>query len=235
MMTGFIPSRADVDRYLRLRNLSYRISNELVRQIPKAAFDGVAEALGMLHDDCLFLESEDMSAVLADCCIYDWYEDGQNVVERYAAAHPAPAGSDERLLLNAFLQAQYRVLDVGSVVPGAGVDCTDILTNEDLFVMDVGLSRNTHWDHMLASRTIPLGDFWMTGGAGLPMVPRAGFVDTVRSFGKSRPEGFEGPGGLTMMIVRACLAAGAAEHTAYAKPKPREPRHFTRRNRHRRQ
>jgi len=233
-MPSFVPTHAHVDRYLRLRNVSYRLNNDMARQIPKATFDGVAAELGMLRDGRLVLESEDMPAVLADCCIYDWYEDGTSLVQRYAAAHSAPDGSDERYLLNAYLQARYRVLQMRSAVHGAGVACTDILTGEDLFVMDMGLSRRTQLDHMLASRTIPLGEYWMTGGAGLPMIPTEGFVETVRRLEKeSGPGTAYGPRGLTIMIVRACLNAGAAEHALYAKPKAREPRHFTRRNRRR--
>jgi hypothetical protein len=139
----FSPTQEDLGRYLRLRAVSYRLCNDMVHHIPKRAYDGITEAIGMLRNGVLVFDSEDMTGVLADCCIHDWYEDdGTNVVQRYAASHSAQPGTDERYLLNAYLRAEYRVLRVESVVPGAGVDCTDILQYEKLFVMDVGLSRS---------------------------------------------------------------------------------------------
>ncbi len=94
-----------------------------------------------------------------DCCLYDWYENGENLIERYGETHPAEPGTDESYLLSAGLQAKYRVLVVQSVVPGAGVQCRDILNGEDLFLMDVAISRSVTVDRLAyATRTIPLGE-----------------------------------------------------------------------------
>jgi len=91
--------------------------------------------------------------MMSDCCIYDWYEDGKNVVQRHAETHPAQPGTDEHYLLNAYLHAKYRV---GGAVRGArrGIDCRDILNNEDVFVMDLGLSRSAPAGGAPATRTI---------------------------------------------------------------------------------
>jgi hypothetical protein len=37
----------------------------------------------------------DVSSVLQDCCLYDWFEDGRNLVQRYAEAHPANPETEE--------------------------------------------------------------------------------------------------------------------------------------------
>jgi hypothetical protein len=81
MGVAFYPATNDVERYRRLRAVSRQLSDRIARTIPARAFDAIGEALGMLRDGMLVLDSEDMSAVLADCCLYDWFEDGRNLVE----------------------------------------------------------------------------------------------------------------------------------------------------------
>jgi hypothetical protein len=235
MKTHFYPAQEDVDRYLRLRAASMRLNSSLLKAISSQAHHEIGEALGFLKDGVLVFQSEDMVSVMSDCCLYDWYEDGQNVVQRYAETRPAQPGTDEHYLLNAYLHAKYRVLEVRSAAPGAGLDCEDILTKEDVFVMDLGLSRSASKGGALATRTIPLGEYWMTSGAGLPMASGEALQDAARRSERiPLPKAMRGPGGKTLAIVRACLDDGAAQHILYetAVPKRREPRHFTRRNRH---
>ena len=59
----------------------------------------VGDAIGIRHNGVLVFASEDMSSVLMDCCLYDWFEHGRNVVQRYSEAHPAKPGTDEGYLL----------------------------------------------------------------------------------------------------------------------------------------
>jgi hypothetical protein len=127
-----------VDRYLRLRAASKKLNHILLKEISRQAYDDIAEALGFLRDGVL------------------------------TETHPAEPGTDEHYLLNRYLHAQYRVLIVESAAPGAGIACRDLLHNkEDLFVMDLGLSRSDPEGRAFATRTVPLGEYWMTTGAGL--------------------------------------------------------------------
>jgi hypothetical protein len=89
METHFSPSRQDVDRYSRFRALSTDLNNKIVRTIPERAYHEVGDAIGILHNGELVLDSEDMICVMMDCCLYDWFEDGKNLVQRYAEMHPA--------------------------------------------------------------------------------------------------------------------------------------------------
>jgi hypothetical protein len=210
------------------------LNRSLVKATTKSALNGIGEALGFLKDGVLVFQSEDMTSVLSDCCFYDRYEDGKNLVRRYAETHPAEPGSDEHYLLDAYLHARFRMLMVQSAVPGAGVECRDILNDEDVFVMDVGLSRSAEAGGTFATRTIPLGEYWMTTGAGLPVGSREAMKQAVRRIESGpRPKAMQGPGYESLTLIRACLETGAADYVAYetAKPKLNEPRHFTRRNR----
>ena len=251
----FTPSPGDVERYLHLRALSVEIATKIMNSMPGRALDEIGDALGIRQDGALVFDSMDMSAVLMDCCFYDWFEGGKNVVQRYAEEHPAKPGTDEKFLLDAFLKAKFSLLVPRSVVAGVGLHCLDALNREttgnlpddkeqarggaerglnkraELFLMDIALSRTTDWSQIaLATRTIPIGEFCMTGGAALPITNKASSLQALSDFKLDKLKTFSGPGGLSLMIVRACLEAGVADHVRYeslAEPSPahtRKPR-----------
>src|SRR5580658_9918271 len=176
----FSPTRQDVERYRRFRALGSELCHRIVNTISKHAHYEVGDAIGILHNGVLVFDSEDMFGVLMDCCLHDWFEDDQNLVQRYAEAHPARPGTDESYLLSAYSQAKYRVVVTQSSVPDAGVHCRDVLNNEDLFLMDLAMSRSLGSGDaargaMLATRTISLGEYSMTTGAFLPITSKDAF------------------------------------------------------------
>jgi len=85
--------------------------------------------------------------------------------------------------------------------------------------MDLAMSQSIPDDNAaLATRTIPLGEYWMTGGAGLPVSSKKSILDALRRIHSERYQPLEGPGGVAPSIARACLAAGAADYVTYASP-----------------
>jgi hypothetical protein len=199
--TPFCPTRKDVERYRRLRALGRDLNHRIIKTIPRQAISEVGDAIGILRNGVLEFASEDMTSVHMDCCLYDWFEDGKNVVQRYSEAHPARPGTDERYLLDAYLPAKYRVLVVQSTVPGAGLHCQDVLNKEELFLMDVGLSQSVKGANAaFASRTIPLGEYWMTGGAALPINSKKAVLDAMSRIQSGKNKSIVGP-----VLVRAAL------------------------------
>jgi hypothetical protein len=232
MGISYIPNPADAERYRRLRTLGRELSEKILETVPHRAFAEIGDAIGIRRNGVLAFDTMDMSGVLADCCIYDWFEDGKNLIERYAERHPASPGTDEAYLLDAYGRARYGILTIQPVVPDAGLYCHDILNKEEFFLMDLALSRSLAKGRpAIATRTVPLGEYWMTGGAGLPIVSAKAIEPALRQIGKLLTRDTrDGPAAVPTLIVRACLEAGAAEHVGYAdseaKPKerPRMPR-----------
>jgi hypothetical protein len=210
-----------------LRSVSTDLGQRIVKTIPKRALEEVGDAIGIRRNGVLVFDTRDMSSVLMDCCLYDWFENGKNLVQRYSETHPAKPGTDESYLLNAYLQAEYRILVTETAVPGAGLHCRDILNRGDLFLMDRALSQSLQGTKTeLATRTIPLGDYCMTGGSALPINSSKVVQDALSRMRSGKQQWLESPGGLPLLIVRACLASGAADSVAYEGPatKPRKSR-----------
>ena len=216
MGTSFSPTRQDVERYRTLRALSMALNHRIIKAIPRQAYAEIGDALGIRRNGILVFDSADMTSVMMDCCLYNWFEHGKSLVQRYAEMHPAKPGTDESYLLQACLQAKYRILVAQSAVPGAGLHCQDVLNGGELFLMDLALSQSVpSGDAALATRTIPLGEYWMTGGAGLPVSSKKSILDALRRIDSEPYQPFEGPGGVALSIARACLAAGAADYVTY--------------------
>lgn len=202
---------------------SRTLHQEIIETLPKNAVLEIGKRLGIVRGRTVMLDSEDMLSVIMDCCLYDLMEDGKNAISRYLESHFGQASPDERELLQASCLAQYRIVFPLSRVEGAGVYFKDLFTNEELFVMDIGMSQNA-LNIAYGTRTIPLGPFWMTGGAGLP----AG-SDAIRKAGaRLHEKGLLGDGGFTdqhraaLTIVRTLLERGAAEHVRYEDVQPQE-------------
>jgi hypothetical protein len=226
MGTSFSPTRQDVERYRSLRALSMALNHRIIQTIPPQAYAEIGHALGIRRNGVLVFDSEDMTSVMMDCCLYDWYGNGKNLIQRYAETHPAAPGTDESYLLQACLQATYRILVAQSAVPGAGLHCEDVLNGGELFLMDLALSQNNpSGNAALATRTIPLGEYWMTGGAGLPISSKKSILDALCRIGTEHYKPLEGPGAVALSIARACLAAGAADYITYESMEARSRKH----------
>ena len=209
MATIYSPTREDVERYRHLRRLVTELTQEITSSVPARAWSEVGKALGILDSGAF--DNKYVTNVLADCCIYDWFEDGKNLIQRFSETHPEQPGTDEHYVLDAYLRAAYRILVLKSAVPGAGIHCRDGRSQEELFLMDLNFSRNTDFSNVaLAARLVPFGEYWITTGAALPIIGRDDLEDSLRRLDQLAsilPGNFWDP----VRIVRVCLAAGAAD------------------------
>ncbi len=210
----------NIEDYQRLREASRKLMDRITKTIPRAATEEIGAALGIMQKGVLFFDTEDVAAVLADCCLHDWIRDGRNLITKYTEDHPASPGSDEEFLFRAYPQARFRVLLPKSVAPGAGLECLDALSGEHLFLMDIAYSSCVHdGGPVMAGRTIPLNGFWMTTGAGLPVTGEKIINEVVREIERLfKIVPAVDPHKMALAILRKCLDYGAAEYVTYLTP-----------------
>jgi len=205
-------TQSDVERYKRLRALGMDLSHRILNTAPRRALHETGEAIGIVRDGTFLFDTKDVTNVLMDCCLYDWIDNGKNLVQRYAESQVLEPGTDEHYLLQAYLGAQYRIVLPKAVVPGAGVSLADALSGARLFIMDIALSQSPLSKQISwAMRTIPLGEYWISSGAGLPM--DADVRESVLT--KLKEEKSLDPHQMALLVVRACLESGAAQYVTY--------------------
>ena len=217
---------ASLARYQHLRRVGLELNNRLVETLPRSVLDEGGQKLGILKRNVLSLDTEDEIALLMDYCLHDVRQRGVNAVERYLAESPPPPGSDERILLEALQQARFSLFAVEGVEPGVGAQVRDLLGDERLFLVDVGLSRTARAGLILAARVMAPEGIGMTTGAVLPVgvlppAEQARFLEGLTNlFGGTdlRHLSAEEASELAATVIRISLQQGAAERVRYVEP-----------------
>jgi hypothetical protein len=210
----------DIQQYQQLRQFGRRLNSVLTKTIPPEAMQEMGKALGIMRNNILVLDTMDVSSVLMDSCLFDWIRGGKNLVEKYVEAHPPTPGTDEHLLLQAYCRAKYRLLVPKAISRAAVTYWFDVLSGESIALMDIHLSQTMAGGirGLLATRTAPLGGYWITTGAPLPVGDRktgAMLLKTIRQGNLLEDRTSVGEHKLATAIIRACLDSGAAEHVRY--------------------
>jgi hypothetical protein len=202
-------------RYKRMRAASRSMNDELMK-LGMPFVKQAAKELGVWVRGTIVMDMEELP-VLTDRTIYCFEEHGRNAVEHYADEHPAAAGSDAQVVLDAMRKAFFSVFQVRDMVEGVGLHVADILRDREHFLADVNLSRTARKGVVLASRVLPFDDFIMTTGAALPvdgdsMVALAAVLDRL---GASCEEMRALPDEISLrletMIMGACLHGDQAQ------------------------
>lgn len=60
------------------------LNHKIIKTIPRQAYDEIGDAFGIRRSGVLVFDNEDITSVVMDCCLYDWYENGKNLVQRCA-------------------------------------------------------------------------------------------------------------------------------------------------------
>lgn len=215
-----------LERYRRLRDVRHRLNDLLANSIPWKALEECGRILGFFRNGTMVFETEDELPLLMDYCIYYPQPDGRNLVTRFLDKSPPSADSEEMSALQAMTHAYYSLFQVTDVVRGVGVGVRDLLRDETGFIADIGFGNSARPHLMVASRIIPMEDFLMTGGAGLP-VDASAARRIIKALNQTvfKPETFDfkritarQEAELAALIIRECRSTGMTSHIAYAEP-----------------
>ena len=208
-------TRTDVlNDYLQIREIGRTVNRSLSRKLTQEVLHEGARKLGMLQDGVLVLESQAMSSVLMDYCIYYVFQDGLNAFERYLKQFPPHPNSEAMAFFQSQRGGYYSLVSILELEPGVGAHVMDLFRDEEGFVVDVNMSRTMSPEMLLAGRIVPRDGYLMTGGASLPLYMGA-FNKLVRDlqlrFGPApdwtritRAQEAD----MAAMVIRACLEFG---------------------------
>jgi hypothetical protein len=207
--------------YLVLRAAGKRVSHPLVESLSRDDLKTAARLLGRLQGENTFVfESEDETSVLMDYGIHEIFHDGLNAVGRMLRNNPPPEGSPELRSLQAQSRAHYTILQVIKVMPKFGVLALDQFRDKEVVIVDVGFGQTAEVGMQFASRIYsPALEWWMTGGASLPITPAAAgeIIAAERAYIERHGRAPLGPD-RSLLTIRACLKAGASQQVRYANP-----------------
>lgn len=160
------PGAVDLNTYRRYRKAGTDLNHKIVEsQVNDAALTYGAETLGLGRKRRLVLESEDDISVLMDYLFYEYWVNGQSLVERYRETSGVQTSLEQELLA-AMSGATTSLFRIESVESRAGVlHLTDLLNaGQALTLMDINFSQTAQPGMLLFIRPIRLPRFSMTSG-----------------------------------------------------------------------
>jgi hypothetical protein len=166
-------------RYRRYRQINTDHQTFLAHRLWSSSVPGIAVRLGLVEtcDELAEKELDDMAPAL-DLALYARDVDSTTEVQRYLAEVRVDLEGDHRAVLEAMSEARFSLFEVLERHPMAGLVLQDILTGEDLWMIDEGLEASAPERCRLWLRIFRPGDFWMTTGAAI-VLTGDGMRDTV--------------------------------------------------------
>lgn len=163
-----------VSRYVSLRKTQVHINSQLMARLARPTLAGAAKRLGIWHKGGLIVSSRGVTDLLTDVCLYDCFPGGKSPISRYQAIAALVPGTPEALVIEAMAHlpplSLYRIQ---CRKPGVGVEMHDLLTDENVLVMDRGLGETAEAGVCLATRLIRFPNFGINMTSGAAMVVEA--------------------------------------------------------------
>ncbi len=158
-----------VDYYKQLRAIGRDLNLTLVKQLPKAAVPECGKKLGLFKAGTLILNNDDEIAILYDYCLYYYKRGGKNTIERFFDNSPPLPDSIESDILQAMRGSFYSIFRVINIIPNQGANLLDLLTNNEINIIDIGLSETGYLGLTITGKLLPFADFHMSSGTLIPL------------------------------------------------------------------
>lgn len=184
-MPTLIPENIEelVTEYKRIWPLMPKLHGSIGRLADKNAIKACAKRLRLLSKQdgksVFSLENEYEAELFQDYLIYMYRPRGFSLVRQMRNRKRYPEGSDEQRLLEGMHQARFSVFWVKELHPESGMVVLDVITGEELFVLDQSLPHQEVTGLLAAFRIFPFREVWMHTGASMAF----GII--------SQPEGLE--------------------------------------------
>jgi hypothetical protein len=152
-------------RYDDYRRLNSAHQTTLAQCLLEGSAAKIAVQLGLVeHEDEVADCELDEIAPALDLAIYGGTAEGPAAVQLLAQDIGDQLSSAEARVLNGMRSAQFSIFRVNGCHLGTGIDLTDIISGEQIWVVDRGLEASAHAGAELALRLLQPDDFWITTG-----------------------------------------------------------------------
>jgi len=163
-----------LSEYVALRGAMQEYIRNVYKLVGMDDLKDAAAKLGIALEDKTFMfRSEAEMAILFDYCVFVERAGGKcSAMSEWIESKKGGAIEDamEQKMLDSYAGYRYAWLVPVASKAGFGLRCHDMMTNEDIFLIDRQLSKSASSRRMgLLTGMLPCGDCWMTTGAALPI------------------------------------------------------------------
>ena len=158
-----------IGRYRQLRAISISHHSGALKFMLTDALREQARRLGVFRGRTLMLNTEDELPLVTDLVLYGVQAGRKRPLDRYASAQRLSSGSDEARVLDAMLAARFVLIRVERRHPEVGLIVTNLMREEEFWLVDEGLESSALVGFKLATRVFSPEDFHMAAGAFVPL------------------------------------------------------------------
>jgi len=158
-----------IDRYRHLREVAKGYLSGALKHLSKSAINDAARRVGLLSGGAIVADSFDEMTLAFDLAVLGPQHGRSRAIDRYARAHPPAPGSDEAVTLEALRHCRFRIIRVLRRHETAGLVVEDVVSHEELWLMDEGLEATAPEGAAFGTRLLRLDGFHMTAGAAVPV------------------------------------------------------------------
>lgn len=158
-----------IDRYRKFRAISRRHNDGAFKCLSTGAFMEQARRLGIARGRTLLLNTEDELTLVHDLALYARQGGRKRPLDRYASSQGLLSDSDEARVLDAMLAARFALIRVERRHPEAGLIVSDLMREEEFWLVDEGLESTAPGGFKMATRVYSPEDFHMGAGVFVPL------------------------------------------------------------------
>jgi len=126
--------------------------------IPEGSLNRVARDMNIIVKGVFVFDSEEEMAFLQDRLIHDILWDGKNALEHFEIEKGSDLSEMERKILEGMKGAYFSLFEVVGTVSGETVQLSDLLSGNQVEMMDISLSSTAPEGALLATRIFKVED-----------------------------------------------------------------------------
>jgi len=163
-------ARPDVlKRYRHLRTISTELHTGALKFVARSTLLEQAKRLGFAAGHTLIVDNDAEMTLVFDLAIHTAKDGRSRAIDRYAKALPPPAGSDAARMLEAMRRTTFSIWKIEHRHEVAGLVVTDVLREEETWLIDEALESSNQDGMLFASRFCFIDSFAMTCGVVVPV------------------------------------------------------------------
>lgn len=211
--------RQDIlSRYRQLRDICNQMKDDASKHLPEAAVLRLAKRIGMAKGRTLFCQTDNEYQLLTDLALFmPSANGGPSALQRYARSVAPVPGSREAAMLRAMLTSRLSVWAPDRRHDIAGLVFIDVLTTEEIWVVDMNLEASFREGLVFAGRIAQPAEFAMTFGMLAP-IRFTEMLELIEMGHHERPEDGGPEAAFGLAICAAALRTGAMDYMISRSP-----------------
>lgn len=207
-------------RYRRLREINVAQQSGALDHISADSILEFGRRLGVVHGRTLVCDSSSEMTLLFDLAVHTGKAGRSRGIERYARSVAPTLTGDKAMMLRAAQAARFRVWRVERPHETLGLEVTDMIAGDTLWLIDEGMEASCRAGMVFAGRLMSVEDFVMTCGVSVPVSRTllAAAERNVPNLDTASGEDFLNDPRFAIGIYRSAIETGTMESMLFMDP-----------------